>query len=96
MQKLATISCSLAVGEISVRSVVQSSLQPLFLQVLNRGLLTGPETKAFRARSLGLHGVKAEPPTCAAFEAELQQEVRQCEEKGELRPELQPLRASNV
>ena len=42
------------------------------------------------------HGVKAEPPPCAAFEAELQQEVRQCEEKGELRPELQPLRASNV
>ena len=67
-----------------------------FLQVLNRGLLTGPETKAFRARSLGLRGVKAEPPTCAEFEAELQQEVRQCEEKGELRPELQPLRASNV
>jgi len=39
------------------------------VQVLNRGLLTGPETKAFRA--------------------ELQQEVRQCEEKGKLRPELQ-------
>lgn len=39
------------------------------VQVLNRGLLTGPETKAFRAW--------------------LQLEVRRCEQKGELRPELQ-------